>query len=54
MESLAHTKWNCKYHIVFIPKYRRKSNILTFIKPLRKQCRTEPTSKDKGQSSNHF
>jgi putative transposase len=22
--SLAHTKWNCKYHIVFIPKYRRK------------------------------
>ena len=22
--SLAHTKWMCKYHIVFIPKYRRK------------------------------
>ena len=22
-ESLAHTKWNCKYHIVFAPKYRR-------------------------------
>ena len=21
---LAHTKWNCKYHIVFAPKYRRK------------------------------
>ena len=21
---LAHTKWNCIYHIVFIPKYRRK------------------------------
>lgn len=21
--SLAHTKWNCKYHIVFAPKYRR-------------------------------
>ena len=21
--SLAHTKWNCTYHIVFIPKYRR-------------------------------
>ncbi|MBQ4098851.1 MAG: IS200/IS605 family transposase, partial [Clostridia bacterium] len=20
--SLAHTKWNCKYHIVFAPKYR--------------------------------
>jgi putative transposase len=23
--SLAHTKWNCIYHIVFIPKYRRKA-----------------------------
>ena len=22
--SLAHTKWECKYHIVFAPKYRRK------------------------------
>ena len=22
--SLAHTKWNCKYHILFAPKYRRK------------------------------
>ena len=22
--SLSHTKWNCIYHIVFIPKYRRK------------------------------
>jgi len=23
-DSLAHTKWMCKYHIVFSPKYRRK------------------------------
>ena len=22
--SLSHTKWVCKYHIVFVPKYRRK------------------------------
>ena len=22
--SLSHTKWMCKYHIVFAPKYRRK------------------------------
>ncbi|MBS5926610.1 MAG: IS200/IS605 family transposase [Clostridium sp.] len=22
--SLAHSKWNCKYHIVFAPKYRRQ------------------------------
>ena len=24
-ESLNHTKWKCKYHVVFIPKYRRKA-----------------------------
>ena len=24
VKSLSHTKWNCKYHIVFAPKYRRK------------------------------
>ena len=22
--SLSHTKWNCMYHIVFIPKYRER------------------------------
>lgn len=24
-ESLAHTKWECKYHVVWIPKYRRRT-----------------------------
>lgn len=24
VKSLSHTSWNCKYHIVFAPKYRRK------------------------------
>lgn len=24
MESLSHSKWRCKYHIVFAPKYRRR------------------------------
>jgi len=24
IKSLAHTKWNCKYHIIFAPKYRRQ------------------------------
>mgnify|MGYP006064430497 CR=1 FL=1 len=39
--SLAHTKWVCKYHIVFTPKYRRKiiyyelrANIQKIIKDL--------------------
>ena len=25
IESLAHAKWECKYHVVWIPKYRRKA-----------------------------
>ena len=25
VSSLKHTRWECKYHIVFIPKYRRKA-----------------------------
>ena len=25
IESLSYTKWECKYHIVFIPKYRKKA-----------------------------
>jgi putative transposase len=23
-ESLKHTKWECKYHVIFIPKWRKK------------------------------
>ena len=33
--SLAHTRWNCKYHIVFAPKYRRK----VFFEEKRKEIR---------------
>ena len=36
-ESLAHSKWNCKYHVVFIPKGRKKAlygKIRTFLKPV--------------------
>jgi len=25
VQSISHTRWECKYHIVFIPKYRRKA-----------------------------
>jgi putative transposase len=24
-ESLSHTKWECKYHVIFIPKCRRRT-----------------------------
>ena len=40
--SLAHTTWNCKYHIVFAPKYRRKifykENRVEIGKILRELC----------------
>ena len=26
-KSLSHTSWNCKYHIVLVPKYRRKVDL---------------------------
>ena len=35
LNSLAHTKWLCKYHIVFIPKYRRKIIYNQYRKDLR-------------------
>jgi hypothetical protein len=28
-QSLSHSRWNCKYHVVFVPKRRRK--VLEFI-----------------------
>lgn len=27
VKSLTHTKWNCKYHVVFAPKYRRREDL---------------------------
>ena len=33
-ESLSHSKWVCKYHIVFIPKYRKKALFNELRKPL--------------------
>ena len=35
--SLAHTKWNCKYHLVFAPKFRRRE-IYGEQKVLRQLC----------------
>jgi putative transposase len=49
-KSLAHTRWDCKYHVVFIPKRRRKLIYGTLRKGLgeifhelarRKECRIE-------------
>lgn len=36
MNSLSHSRWDCKYHVVFVPKYRRKSLYLEVRKGLGK------------------
>lgn len=42
INSLSHTKWNCKYHLVFAPKYRRlvfyKNKKIFIGKILRELC----------------
>ena len=47
-QSLSHSKWDCKYHIVFVPKYRKKAifgNIRKSLGPIfhelarQKECR---------------
>ena len=49
-ESLSHSRWECKYHVVFIPKYRRKKLYTELRKHLgevfkrlaeQKECRIE-------------
>ena len=29
-QSLSHTKWECKYHLTWIPKYRKKELMVIF------------------------
>jgi REP element-mobilizing transposase RayT len=36
-QSLSHTRWDCKYHIVFIPKRRKKRILGWESKPERRQ-----------------
>ena len=47
-QRLSHSKWDCKYHVVFVPKYRRKvmfGEIRQFLGPIfhelarQKECR---------------
>ena len=38
--SLAHTKWLCKYHVVIVPKYRRKVIYYEYRKDLQEIIRT--------------
>lgn len=45
-ESLSHTKWNCKYHVVFIPKCRRKTLYVGLRKHLGEVFRNLATQKE--------
>ena len=53
IKSLAHTKWNCKYHIVFAPKYRRKefygSKRLEIGKMIRDLCKWKEVNLIEGE-----
>ena len=40
--SMAHTKWMCKYHIVFTPKYRRKATYNQYKESIRHDKRINP------------
>lgn len=31
-KSLSHVRWKCQYHIVFIPKYRKKALFMGYLK----------------------
>ena len=47
-ESLSHTKWNCKYHVVFIPKCRKKElygKIRQFLGPVFHELSNEKNCK---------
>lgn len=54
VNSLAHTKWNCKYHIVFAPKYRRKifyeEKRLAIMDILRTICGWKRSRNNRGRS----
>ena len=53
-ESLNHTKWECKYHVVFIPKCRRKTLYLELRKHLGEVFRKLATQKESKIEEGHL
>ena len=53
IKSLVHTKWNCKYHIVFASKFRRKvfyeSKRLEIGKMIRELCKWKEVNLIEGE-----
>ncbi len=54
IESLDHTKWDCKYHVVFIPKCRRKTLYLELRKHLGEVFRTLASQKESQIEEGHL
>ena len=46
MSSLCHSSWDCKYHIVWIPKYRRKAMFVNIRRHLGKIFRELANQKE--------
>ena len=53
-ESLSHTKWECKYHVVFIPKCRRKTLYAELRKYLGEVFRELAKQKDSRVEEGHL
>ena len=53
-ESLNHTRWECKYHVVFIPKCQRKTLYLELRKHLGEVFRKLATQKESKIEEGHL
>src|ERR1700722_11665407 len=51
---LNHTTWDCKYHVVFIPKYRRKLLLQELRKPLGEVFRQLAAQKEAKVEEGHL
>ena len=54
VNSLNHTQWECKYHIVFIPKYRRKALFGQIRNELGKVFRTLAAQRESSIEEGHI
>jgi len=53
-ESLSHTRWDCKYHVVFIPKCRRKTLYLQLRRHLGEVFRSLAQQKESRVEEGHL
>jgi putative transposase len=53
-ESLSHTKWDCKYHIIFIPKCRRRTIYVELRPHLGQVCRRLAQQKESRIEEGHL